>query len=220
MTGDRGGAQGVEDPAPGTGRVRRQRVTVPNAICLFRILAAPGLVVLAIADRRSDVVVLFLVLAVSDWIDGKLAILLDQRSEIGPWLDSVADVVMYTALLVATVVLDGDRLLTQWPWVGLPIAMYVIAGAFSLAKFRRWPNHHTRMAKISWGLMLAGAVAFLSAWSLWPLRAALVGATVASVQSMIITRILPEWRADVPSVSAARVIRHGAEGIASPETAR
>ena len=188
-------------------RVRRQRVTLPNAICLVRILAAPGLVVLAASDRRSEVVALFLAMAVSDWIDGKLALLLDQRSEIGPWLDSVADGVMYTALLVSAVVLDGDRLLTQWPWIVLPIATYVAAGLFSLAKFRRWPNHHTRMAKISWGLMLVGAVAFLSAWSLWPLRAALVGATMASVQSMMITRVLPEWRTDVLSVSAARIIR-------------
>jgi CDP-diacylglycerol--glycerol-3-phosphate 3-phosphatidyltransferase len=162
---------------------------------------------LAASDRRSDVVVLFLVMAVSDWIDGKLAILLDQRSEIGPWLDSVADAAMYVALLVAAVLLEGDRLRSQWPWIAVPIALYLIAGALSLAKFGRWPNHHTRLAKISWGLMLVGAVAFIGAWSLWPLRAAFVGATLASVQSMLITRILPEWRPDVPSLSAARVIR-------------
>jgi cardiolipin synthase len=207
VTSDRVGAPGARARDTGTSRVRRQRVTLPNAICLFRILTAPGLVVLAADDRRWEVLALFLVLAASDWIDGKLAILLDQRSEIGPWLDSVADAVMYTALLVAAVVLDGDRLLTHWPWIALPTVAYLIAGVFSVAKFRRWPNHHTRMAKVSWGLMLAGAVAFLAAWSLWPLRAALVGATMASIQSMMITRILHEWRADVPSASAARFIR-------------
>ena len=108
---------------------------------------------------------------------------------------------------LAVVALEGDRLRSQWPWVVVPIALYLIAGALSVAKFGRWPNHHTRMAKISWGLMLVGAVAFLGAWSLWPLRAGFVGATLASLQSMMITRILPEYRSNVPSVSAARIIR-------------
>jgi len=207
MTSDHVGARAAQDREVETNGVRRQRVTIPNAICLARILVAPGLVVLAASDRRSEVVVLFLVMTASDWIDGKLAIVLDQRSEIGPWLDSVADAVMYVALLVAAILLEGDRLRAQWLWVVVPVALYLVAGALSMAKFGRWPNHHTRMAKISWGLMLLGAVAFLGAWSLWPLRAALVGASLASVQSMMITRILPEWRPDVPSVSAARVIR-------------
>lgn len=189
------------------GAVHATRVTIPNAICLLRILASPGLVMLAASGRRADVVTLFIAMAVSDWIDGKLAILLDQRSEIGPWLDSVADIAMYSALLVAAILIDGQRLAAQWPWICLPIALYLIAGASSRAKFGRWPIHHTRMAKISWGLMLMGAVAFLGNWSLWPLRAALAGAALASVQSMLITWVLPEWRTDVSSVSAARRIR-------------
>lgn len=207
MTGAPVGAPAPQDGDTGINSIRSRLVTIPNAICLLRILAAPGLVVLAASGRRSDVVALFLLMTLSDWIDGKLAVVLDQRSKIGPWLDSVADLVMYLALLAAAVLLDGDRLRAEWLWITIPIGLYLLAGAWSVTKFGRWPNHHTRMAKISWGLMLAGAVAFLGAWSLWPLRVALAGASLASVQSMLITRILPEWRSDVPSVSAARAIR-------------
>lgn len=178
--------------------------TIPNVICVLRILSAPVLVYLAAVDRRSDVVVLFVAMAASDWIDGKLAILLDQRSKIGPWLDSLADGVMYTALLISVILLDAEQLFTEWPWVSLPIATYLAAGVMSRAKFGRWPHHHTRMAKISWGLMLIGAVTFLGGWTRWPLRVALLGASVANVQSMLITRALSEWRADVPSLAAAR----------------
>lgn len=186
---------------------RRRRLTIPNALSLLRILVAPGLVVLAASDRRLEVVALFVAMTVSDWIDGKLAIWLDQRSDIGPRLDSVGDAVMYVALLVSAYLLEGDRVLSEWPWIAVPIVAYLAAGALSLAKFGRWPNHHTRMAKVSWGLMLVGAIAFLGGWSRWPLRVALAGATLASAQSALITGILQEWRADVPSVSAARDLR-------------
>ena len=203
-------SEAPERPGDREGAADR-RVTIPNALCLFRILAAPVLVVLAASDRRPEVVVLFLAMTASDWIDGKIARLFDQRSKIGPRLDSVADAVMYGALLVAVVLLDGDRLRAEWPWVSLPVVVYLIGGAASLTKFGLWPNHHTRMAKISWGLMLVGAVAFLEEWSIWWLRVALVGATLASLQSLLITRILPGWRADVRSISAARAILRRAD---------
>lgn len=187
---------------------RHRRLTIPNALSVFRILGAPALVVLAADDRRDGVVILFVLMTASDWIDGKLAILLDQRSDIGPRLDSAADILMYLALLAAAVLLDGARLATESPWIAAPIVFYLAAGALSLKKFGRWPHHHTRLAKMSWGLMLIGAVAFLGEWSRWPLRVALIGGALASMQSMRITHILAEWREDVPSVSAARRIRH------------
>jgi len=190
----------------------RRRLTIPNALSLFRILAAPWLVVLASTDRRVEVVVLFVVITASDWLDGKLAVLLDQRSDIGPRLDSAADLLMYGSLLMSAVLLDGNRLASEWAWIAAPIAAYLAAGALSLLKFGRWPHHHTRMAKISWGLMLIGGVTFLLDWSPWPLRVALVGATLASVQSMLITWTLREWRADVLSVTAARRIRESGGG--------
>lgn len=187
--------------------VWRDQLTIPNALSVFRLTAAPFLVVLALADRRTEVVALFLAMTISDWIDGKIAILLDQRSAIGPRLDSVADLLMYSSLLAASVILDGPRLLDEWPWLAAPMAAYLAAGAASLAKFGRWPHHHTRLAKISWGLMLIGAVAFLAMGVRWPLRVALLGAALASVQSAFITRVLPQWQEDVPSVMAARRIR-------------
>jgi cardiolipin synthase len=186
----------------------RGRLTIPNALSLFRMLAAPMLVVLAASGRRGDVVLLFLVMSVTDWVDGKLAVALDQRSDIGPRMDSVADLLMYGALLSSTVLLGANRLALEWAWILTPILLYPAAGVLSLMKFGRWPHHHTRMAKISWGLMLIGGVAFLMDWSPWPLRVALASATLASVQSILITQILPEWQADVLSVAAARRIRH------------
>lgn len=192
--------------------VWRQRLTIPNALSVFRIVAAPVLVGLAVSGERNAVVLLFVAMAMSDWIDGKLAVLLDQRSDIGPRIDSAADLMMYGGLLLAAIILDGTRLLSEGAWIALPVLAYLVAGAFSLAKFGRWPHHHTRMAKISWGLMLLGAVVFLGEVSRWPLRVALISAACASGQSVLITRVLPTFLTDIPSVAAARRVRLARRG--------
>ena len=61
--------------------------TIPNLICVIRILGSLVLVGLAIGGRDRPFLWLFVALAMSDWIDGKLAILLNQRSRIGPHHD-------------------------------------------------------------------------------------------------------------------------------------
>ncbi|NIP58856.1 MAG: CDP-alcohol phosphatidyltransferase family protein, partial [Gemmatimonadetes bacterium] len=82
-----------------TGR-RRSFFTIPNVLSGIRILGAPGLVILGGTGRGDPFLALFLFLMATDWIDGKLAIWLDQRSSLGARIDSAADVVMYGSLLV------------------------------------------------------------------------------------------------------------------------
>ena len=121
----------------------RRRLTVPNALSLFRILCAPVLVMLAVDGQRPGVVVVFVLMTISDWVDGRVARQFNQRSDIGPRIDSIADLLMYVTLLVSAVILDGERLISEWPWIVAPFAAYLTAGMLSVAKFGRWPHHHT-----------------------------------------------------------------------------
>lgn len=194
--------------------------TIPNAICVARILVSPVLVLMALREERVLLLVAYLALTFSDWLDGKLAILLDQRSSIGPRLDTVADLVMYASLGVGVLMLDGSRLLTEWPWWTAALGSYVLAGIAGLAKFGWWPSYHTGFAKVSWFLILVGASVFLLAptetlglagnsAALWPLRLALAVVTLGNLQSLAITRTLPRRVSDVRTVAEARRIRDG-----------
>lgn len=165
------------------------------------------MVVLAASDRRFSVVLLFVLLALTDWLDGKLAVWLDQRSVYGARLDSAADVAMYLGITVAGLLLEGARLAGEWPWIAATVGSYGVAGVYGLSKLGRWPTYHTRTAKVSWLLMLGGIMVFLAGWSVWPMRFALVLVALGNLQSMAITRVLPVWRTDVISISAARRIR-------------
>ena len=71
-------------------------LTVPNVITVARIAGSGVMLWLAHAGFDKAFVALFAVLVLSDWLDGKIAILLHQRTVVGACLDSIADAVLYT----------------------------------------------------------------------------------------------------------------------------
>lgn len=78
---------------------------IPNFITLGRLLAVPLAVWLMLTDRYGAAFWLFLAAGVSDAIDGFLARRLKARSEIGAYLDPLAD----KCLLVSSYVTLGHQ---------------------------------------------------------------------------------------------------------------
>jgi CDP-diacylglycerol--glycerol-3-phosphate 3-phosphatidyltransferase len=175
-------------------------VTIPNIICLLRMLGSIVLVVLAVNGRDQVFLWLFVGLAMSDWVDGKLASLLNQRSVWGPSLDSWADAALYLALLIGAVLLRGDVLQSELQWILPALGSYALSTLAGYWKYRRWPSYHTRAAKTSWFLILVGAGCLLGGWNLWPLRIALAAVILTNLEALLITTLAPGWRSDVQSV--------------------
>jgi CDP-diacylglycerol--glycerol-3-phosphate 3-phosphatidyltransferase len=175
-------------------------LTIPNIICGIRLVGSFVLIPIAWADRSELFLWIFLVLAMSDWIDGKLAILFNQRSVFGARLDTWADTALYTALLVGSVMMHGETLLAEIVWFIPPMATYLISTAASLWKYRRWPSYHTRAAKTGWFLSLIAAIGLFTDWSLWPLRVALAFSALTNLETLAITIVSPAWRVDVTSI--------------------
>jgi cardiolipin synthase (CMP-forming) len=178
----------------------RARFNVPNAFCAIRL--AGSLILIVLLPREDPVLflVVFLLLASTDWIDGKLAIWLNQRTTFGARFDSIADAAMYGALLVGCVWLKGDAISSEAAWIAAALVCYVISCLTALVKFRRLPSHHTYSAKIAWLLTVLAAVALLSESAIWPLRVSAVAVALANLESALITLLSDRWRADVPGV--------------------
>ncbi|NWG87025.1 MAG: CDP-alcohol phosphatidyltransferase family protein [Hydrogenophilaceae bacterium] len=85
--------------------------TLPNLFTFARILVVPFIVWRLLERDFEWAFWLFAAAAVSDLLDGSLARLLNQRSELGAWLDPIADklVLLSTLLLLA-----WDGLLPIW----------------------------------------------------------------------------------------------------------
>ncbi|MDR9501615.1 MAG: CDP-alcohol phosphatidyltransferase family protein [Desulfurivibrionaceae bacterium] len=175
-------------------------LTIPNLICGVRLAGSFVLVAIAWLDQQELFLWFFLFLAMTDWVDGKLAILLNQRSIFGARLDSWADAALYTALLLGAVMMHSATLGSELAWIIPAVAAYLISTAAGFWKYHRWPSYHTRAAKISWFLVVVGAIGLFSDWSLWPLRIALAAVTITNIEAVLITIISPTWRADVTSI--------------------
>ena len=182
----------------------RRAWTIPNILTVFRWVGSMGLIYFAWRQQAQAFVIWYLILALTDWIDGRIAVYFRQRSELGARLDSFADATLYVAVLIGALILWGDRLLAYGPWIAVACGSYALATVYGFIKFRRWPSYHTWTAKGSW-LFVVIAIACL-AWQLplWPLAVAMACVTLANLESLAITYRLNRWQADVNSIFTIR----------------
>jgi cardiolipin synthase len=82
-------------------------VTIPNIISIARLLAVPLIVWLIIAHHPLAAFVVFVLAGISDGIDGFLARHLNLRSDLGGYLDPLADKALLTSIFISLTVL-GD----------------------------------------------------------------------------------------------------------------
>jgi CDP-diacylglycerol--glycerol-3-phosphate 3-phosphatidyltransferase len=189
--------ENVDAPEP---QISNRLLTVPNFLCVIRLAGSIILIPIAWQGQNQVFLWLFIFLAMTDWFDGKLAILLNQRTVFGARLDSWADTALYAALLFGVVTMYGASLQSELIWISAALVTYLISIAAGFWKYKRWLSYHTRAAKTSWFLNFVAVIALFSDWALWPLRVAAVAVAITNFEAILITIISPSWRADVTSV--------------------
>ncbi len=189
----------------GEGRIERgqpsqRRLTIPNAITVLRLFGSGALFWLACAGREREFLILFAALLVTDWLDGRLAVILRQQSILGARLDSLADAFMYAALLFGLLVLEPDFAADESLLLSVMMASYAVSLVAALARFGRLPAYHTWAAKSCWLFVSAGAFSILLDGPPWLPRLAILLVILTNVEETLITLRLRQWRANVPSI--------------------
>lgn len=142
------------------------KMTLPNILTLFRLLAAPGVILAFLLLPRpvSDWVAfaLFVGAAITDYVDGYLARKLNQISKIGTMLDPIADKAMVALALLAlavwsplaaAVVLPGAVILFREVFVsGLREFLGDVAGTLKVTQLAKWK---TAVQMVAIALLLA-----------------------------------------------------------------
>lgn len=110
------------DPEP---PLARQMVTVPNLLSLLRLAGVPLFLWLLLGPEEDGLALVVLVVsALTDWLDGKLARWLDQASRLGQLLDPAADRLYIMATLLAFLV----REIVPWWIVVTLLARELVVG--------------------------------------------------------------------------------------------
>lgn len=110
---------------------------IPNLLTVFRIALIPVFVGifymphewLAPSMANLCATVVFVLAAITDWLDGWLARRLNQTSAFGAFLDPVADKLMVAAALI--VLVEFDR-------VGAVVALIIIGREIAISALREW----------------------------------------------------------------------------------
>jgi cardiolipin synthase (CMP-forming) len=109
-------------------------LTIPTIMTWARIVAIPliiGVYYLSIDEPTKNLIatVLFVVFALTDWLDGYLARKLNQTSAFGAFLDPVADKILVCASLLVLVHLTR---------VDVFVALIIIGREIAISALREW----------------------------------------------------------------------------------
>jgi len=109
---------------------------MPNILTAFRIFLIPVFVVLFYLPKEwgwglHAAAAVFLLGAVTDWLDGYVARRMGLESSLGAFLDPVADKLMVTTALILLVEADPT------PWISLPVVI-IIGREITISALREW----------------------------------------------------------------------------------
>lgn len=75
-------------------------MTIPNVITIIRLFLVPLVVLMIVQGRMQAAFVLFLVAGISDAVDGAIARRFEMKSELGAYLDPLADKALIVSIYI------------------------------------------------------------------------------------------------------------------------
>lgn len=172
---------------------------VVNAITVYRLVAAPVLVVLVFTNQLEIFKWLLPVSFFTDAIDGPLARRYKVTSIAGSKLDSISDDLTVLAGITGMIVFKRDFLLEHIVPVLFLLGLFAVQVSLAFWKFGRMTSFHTYAAKLA--ALLQGVFLILTFFLPSPPVALFYSAIVVTgldlLEEIIITMVIPKWQTDV-----------------------
>ncbi len=181
--------------------------TIPNVISFARLLGVFPLLWAAHENHRDLFLWIMIALLLSDWLDGMLAKVLDQRTVLGARLDSGVDAFMYAAIALSLFWLEGEVIRSQMGWLLAVLGSWTVSMVVGFYRFRRLPSYHMWSAKVAWLVAACTALVLLLTGSSFLVPWALGLAVLANLHAVAVSLTLPRWEADIWSLRQARLRR-------------
>jgi len=180
----------------------KQAWYIINGITLYRIIAAPGLLVLLFTKQYDIFKWLLGVSFFTDLIDGYLARKFKVTSILGTKLDSIGDDLTVLVGLTALFVLKAEFIKQHIIIFIILLALFVVQTTYALIRYRKMTNFHTYLAKTAalfQGVFLI-LVFFTEEPSLILFYAATIITTLELTEEIILVNLLPQWKTNVKGI--------------------
>jgi phosphatidylglycerophosphate synthase len=170
-----------------------------NAITMYRLLAAPLLVILVFRGHLSLFSWLLAISFFTDLIDGTLARQFKVSSIFGSRLDSIADDMTILAAIIGLFVLKTEFIKENKVIVIVIIALLLVQNGMALVRYGKISSFHTYLAKLA--AILQGSfliLIFFLPQPVYPLFYAAALVTILDLlEEIILVLVIPQWRSDV-----------------------
>jgi cardiolipin synthase (CMP-forming) len=143
-------------------------LNLPNLVTFARLALAPVIIGDIMDGRPARALTLFLLAAFTDAIDGWLARISDSATQLGAYLDPIADKILMSGIFLAL----GAAQFVPWWFVAIVFGrdlylLLAVAALMALTKIRKFPP--SKWGKISTFVQIATAVTWMTR-NLWPVQ--------------------------------------------------
>jgi cardiolipin synthase len=181
-------------------------MNLPNAITIARILSVPVLIWLIVAGEYLLAFWLFVLAGLSDGVDGYIAKRFDQRTELGAYLDPIADKLMLVSIYVCLGLL---RVLPPWLVILVVTRDIMIVGGVVLATLLEQPVKVKPLliSKLNTAaqIILAGLVLAVLGFGLPSRELVLIGSLIVAALTIVSgTQYVTTWIRSMASSSPPR----------------
>ena len=182
---------------------------LPNLVSLIRICMSPVLLYLALTQQPNWYIGMLIFTVFTDVLDGFLARMLDQITEMGSRLDSWGDFVIYNTMAICAWILWPEILQQELLYFILILISFLVPPFIGFVKFRSVTSYHTWAVKLAVAVTIISYILLFSGLLDWPFRVAAALSLYAGIEEICITLLLRRPRVDVRTAWRALQYRRG-----------
>lgn len=173
-------------------------INVPNFISLYRLLAFPVILFMALTGRESGFVILLCISLVSDVLDGNIARLFKLQTNFGAALDNLADICTYAMAILGLFVFKWAEIEPHSWILFLFLGIFILSYIVSFARFGKIPGLHLYSAvSAGYAQSIFFFVLFFFGFYPWMLYVVATWGIIAYIEKIIILFKLDDIRIGV-----------------------
>lgn len=173
---------------------------LPNLVSVIRLLMAPVLIWLALSQEHEWFILVLIFAVFTDVLDGFLARILNQITEMGSRLDSWGDFAIYSVMAFSAWILWPEIVIAERYYFAVIIVSFTLPVAIGLIRFKVLTSYHTWSVKLAVGVTVIAYVLLFSGVVEWLFKLAAMICAYAAIEEIAISFILNHPHVDVRTI--------------------